>query len=153
MTERRASDWPGLFFAVGFIVLGAAALYYTDDMSTLGAVFPRAIATLMVLFSVAYVVVALWRPPSTPSLRDRGSIARRLLLVTVLIAWALFLEKTGFLATSTAAFLLLLFIGNYHPWTPLRAVVYLLASAAILFGLYAIFRFGLQVPLPTGILA
>jgi len=70
----------------------------------------------------------------------------------VFVAWSLLLERLGFLATSTVAFVALLVIANYDRWTPRMAVAYGLVGAMVLGGLYAIFRFVLQVPMPAGIL-
>jgi len=46
----------------------------------------------------------------------------------------------------------LLVIANYDRWTPRMAVTSAAVGAAVIGGLYTIFRFGLQVPLPEGIL-
>jgi len=62
------------------------------------------------------------------------------------------LEKVGFLATSIACFTAILVIANYDRWTPRSAATYAVAGAAVVGGLYAIFRFVLQVPLPEGLL-
>lgn len=69
-----------------------------------------------------------------------------------MLAWALLLNRLGFLETSLLAAVLLLVVANYDRWTPVRTAAYLAATLGIVFGLYAVFRYGLLVPLPTGAL-
>ena len=152
MTEHSRRDTASLLSAVGFIVLGAAALYHTRDMSPLGSVFPRTIASAMILFALSYVVWRWLKSHAAPGAFAGGSHLRRAALAAVMLAWALLLTRVGFLATSVAATLLLLAIANYDRWTPLRGLAYVASALGIVLGLYAVFRYGLLVPLPTGAL-
>jgi putative tricarboxylic transport membrane protein len=150
MTEQ-ARDRGGMAFCAGFIAIGALALYYTKDMTALGAVFPRTVASAMMLFSIGYLLRQWWRPAAPVQRHDRGSWARRLLLVAVMFAWAVLLDRLGFLSTSIVGFFILLAVANYDRWTRQRIVGYMFASLIILFGLYSVFHFGLQVPMPYGV--
>ena len=152
MTERPARDVASLLSAGGFIVVGVLALYYTRDMTPLGSVFPRTIASAMIIFSVIYIVWRFFKPHVGVEPPAPGSIPRRLLLVAVMVAWALLLNRIGFLVTSVVAALALLLVANWDRWTPRRAIVYALSTLALVVGLYAVFAFGLKVPLPTGAL-
>jgi hypothetical protein len=144
-------DLPGIAGSAILVAIAAAAFYFAKDFTALGSVFPRTVAVLMILFAGAYIVLALVRP-GPPKPQERGSPFRRAGLFAVMLAWSLLLQSVGFLTTSIVAFTAILLITNYDRWTPRRAVGYAAAGALLLGGLYAVFRFGLQVPLPPGIL-
>lgn len=137
--------------SAGFILLGILTLSGTGDMSPLGSVFPRTIASAMIAFSAMQIVWAWLRPPTKEPVRA-GSTRRRLLLVAIMLVWALALQTIGFFVTSVAASLLLLVVANYDRWTVARALGYVVGTLAVVGGLYALFAFGLEVPLPRGIL-
>lgn len=152
MNEPRPSrDFAGIAGAAFFIVMGALALWHSGEFSPLGSVFPRTVATLMILLSIAYIAVA-WLRPGQAQAQEPGSVWRRGALMATFVAWSMLLDPLGFLTTSIAAFVAILVIANYDRWTPRMAVTYGLVGALVLGGLYGIFRFVLQVPLPTGIL-
>lgn len=144
-------DLPGIAGSLLFMAIGTLALVYSGDFSTLGAVFPRTVATAMIVLSAIYVAVAL-RRPRTPEPRARGSASRRISLIVAMLLWSVLLDRLGFLTSSIAAFAALLAIANYDRWTPRKAVIYAAVGIAVIGGLYAIFRFGLRVPLPSGML-
>ncbi|MGN2392929.1 tripartite tricarboxylate transporter TctB family protein [Pelomicrobium sp. G1] len=146
-----ARDVPGIIGSLIFIAVGLLALYYSREFTPLGSVFPRTIASAMVLLSVVYIAVA-WLRPKAPASHQPGSVWRRAALVAVMVAWALLLDRLGFLTTSVICFATLLVISNYDRWTPAMAVAYVAAGAAVLGSLYSIFRFVLKVPLPPGVL-
>lgn len=152
MTEHSRRDIASFVSALGFIVLGGLALYYTRGMSPLGSVFPRAIGSAMIVFSAVYIVWRWFKPHLGAEVIGGGSHLRRTLLAVVMLAWALLLNRLGFLETSLLAAVLLLVVANYDRWTPVRTAAYLAATLGIVFGLYAVFRYGLLVPLPTGAL-
>lgn len=105
----------------------------------------------MIAFSAIHIVWHWFKPhPGEPP--PSGSIPRRLLLGAIMLLWALLLRHVGFVVTSTTASLLLLLVANYDRWTPARAVGYVVGTLAVVGGLYSVFAFGLEVPLPTGIL-
>jgi len=151
MSEHSRRDIASLLSAAGFIVIGAFALWGTRDMSALGSVFPRTISSAMIIFAAIYIVWR-WLKPHFTEPAETGSITRRALLVIIMLAWALLLHHVGFLSTSVVAALLLLLVANYHEWTLKRAMVYIASVVAVVGGLYSVFAFGLQVPLPEGIL-
>jgi hypothetical protein len=152
MSEPRPQrDLAGMAGAAFFIVMGTLALWNSGEFSALGSVFPRTVAVTMILLSIAYIAVS-WLRPRGVQVHPAGSIWRRTALMAAFVAWSLLLEPLGFLTTSVAAFVALLVISNYDRWTPRMAVTYGLVGAVVLGGLYGIFRFVLQVPLPAGIL-
>jgi putative tricarboxylic transport membrane protein len=151
MTDAARRDIPGIAGCVLAIAASALAIWHAKEFTPLGAVFPRTIAILMIVFSAVYIAVAILRP-QRPARPAAGSIGRRAALAAVMLAWAFLLEPVGFLATSIASYAAILVIANYDRWTPRMAVVYTIVGAFVLGALYSIFRFALQVPLPEGIL-
>ena len=151
MSDRARLDAPGIAGSVLAIVGGGLAWYHAGDFSPMGSVFPRTIAAIMMVAAAVYIAVSVLRP-SAPAARAPGSAWRRIALIVVMAAWSLLLEKVGFLATSLACFAAILVIANYDRWTPRMAALYALAGGGVVGGLYAIFRFGLLVPLPPGML-
>ena len=151
MSGRPNRDWRGIAGAAGFVLIGAAVLYFSKDFSRLGAVFPRTIGWAMVLFALACILWA-WLRPGAGVEAAKGSTLRRAALALAMLGWALLLKVVGFLASGAVAFVLLMLVANYDRWTPRRALGYLSLAAALLGGMYVIFRFGLHVPLPAGAL-
>ena len=151
MNERSRRSVVDLASAAGFILLGTLALWGTREMSPLGSVFPRTIGSAMIAFSAIYIVWG-WFKPYPGEQPPSGSTLRRLLLVVIMLLWALLLHHIGFLVTSVAASPALLLVANYDRWTPARAIGYVVGTLAVVCGLYSAFAFGLDVPLPTGIL-
>jgi len=151
MNEKLRRDTPGIAGSVVFIIIGILAFWGARDFSPLGSVFPRTMAVALVVFAAAYIAMALLRP-TAPAAMPIGSPWRRGAVMAVLLAWAFLLEHVGFLATSVVAFSALLVIANYDRWTPRMAVIYSVAGALVLCGLYWVFHQVLQVPLPEGVL-
>jgi|GEM_PF-450954 len=142
-------DVYGLAFCVLFLMVGGAIWWASIDYSELGAVFPRTIATLLILLSATNIVRVIFWPQVTEYDFD-GSNIRRLLLFFTLIVWAFTLEVFGFLTTSIVGFILILLISNYDKWTLKRALGLVLSGLFILIFLFVIFKVVLHVPLPTG---
>ena len=151
MNEKARRDIPGIAGSVVFIIIGILAYWGARDFSPLGSVFPRTMAVAMVVFSAVYIAMALLRPSAPPAL-PAGSYWRRGGVMAVLIAWSFLLGPVGFLTTSVVAYTALLVIANYDRWTPRTAVIYAVAGTLVLGGLYWVFRYVLQVPLPQGVL-
>ncbi|GAB4167350.1 MAG: hypothetical protein Fur0039_05010 [Rhodocyclaceae bacterium] len=148
---RTRRDWRGIAGSAGFLLIGAGVLVFSRDFSKLGAVFPRTIGWAMVLCSVASMLQGWFRPSAGPA-PAAGSTPRRVLLAATMLAWAMALKEVGFLASGAGAFAILMFVASYERWTPRRLLTYLSLGAALLGGMYALFRFGLRVPLPAGAL-
>jgi hypothetical protein len=148
-TKAPSGDVAGVVGCLLLIAAGIAAIVYSQDFSPLGAVFPRTIAGLMIGLGIVYLVLA-WRGRTRAEAPAGGSMARRAGVAVVVLAWALLLDRLGFLTSSAIAIALLLVIANHERWSLRNMVVYALVSAAVLGVLYSVFRFALQVPLPTG---
>jgi putative tricarboxylic transport membrane protein len=149
-TPRR--DVGGMVFAALFVLLGAYALWDTQDISPLGSVFPVTMASAMMLLSLLYIGVALARPGPARE-RDSGeSTPRRVLLVVVLFAWVASMPWLGFALSGLGGFLLLAAVAHHDPWTPRRTLVYGLVGVAVVAGFQALFAIALKVPLPKSAL-
>ena len=146
--EASRRDIPGMAYALAFSVLGGFALYFTDDMSTLGAVFPQTIASALIIFSLAYITQNLVSPGSVHPVSGEGSWARRGLLIAVMLVWVLSLNWLGFIAAGVLGFIGMILVGNYDAWSLRRVLVYALVSALIIGGFYTLFAVVLNVPLP-----
>ncbi len=149
--ETHARDVRGIIASIGVITVGAAVINATRDFSMLGAVFPRATATLMIVLAVVYIIFAL-RPRPVATQSDVGSQWRRVAMFGVMLAWALRLKPVGFLTTSLVCYCAALLISNYDRWTSRMALIYCGSGAAIVVGLFLLFSRVLDVSLPSGIL-
>jgi hypothetical protein len=145
-TDTR--DIGGMAAAVVFIAVGAIALYNTMGYADIdSAVFPRAVASGLVLSSLGYLIFALLRGPRT--VREKGgSTLRRVSLVVVMLGSVIAMPWIGFLASGIIAFLCLIVVAMHDPWTTRNRVLYPVIGIAIVAGFFALFRYGLQVPLP-----
>lgn len=150
MPETWKRDTPGITGCAIAIALGVGTLIGSRDFTDLGAVFPRTIGGLMIVFGLLYIVLALRKP--VPQARpEAGSNPRRFATMVVMLAWAFALQPVGFLFTSVCASVALLLIAQYDRWTARTAWIYALSTAVVVSGLYALFRVILQVPLPVGL--
>ncbi len=147
-------DIGGIVFSALFVLLGAYALWDTDEMSPLGRVFPFTIASTMIVLALIYIGYALLRPglPATPEAKAAESTPRRIALVVVMFAWVAAMPWLGFAAAGLGGFLLLAAVAHHDRWTRVRLLTYPLVGLAVVAGFYALFAFALQVPLPRGLL-
>lgn len=152
MSTEPRRDYGGMAFAAAFILLGVWALLETREMSSLAAVFPRTIASAMIVFAIGYIVLAVLRPLLARPSRPFESTPRRVLLGILLLAWILLMPVLGFVTTSLIAFIALTAVANYHAWTPFRLIVYPVTAVCVVAGFYALFAYALKVPLPQGLL-
>ncbi len=142
-------DIGGMLFAAGFIALAIWALSQTGRMSPLGAVFPRTIASAMIVFAASYLIIALLRP-RVPAEQASGSPLRRVVFLLMLFAWVLLLEPLGFFVASVIGFGLVCTVANYHTWDWRRVLLYIAITIAMVGGFQWLFAELLLVPLPEG---
>jgi len=162
-TSRRGRrDWPGMIGAILFILLGLWVLQQSQSMTAMGSIFPRAIGTAMIVFSICLLIVNLWprkaardgapAPEETVPPGTAESTPRRLALAGILAAWVLLLPVIGFLVTSVLAFLGILVVSNYDAWTPRRAIGYIATAVVVVAAFYLLLVEVLLVPMPAGLL-
>lgn len=131
------------------IAFALGALWFSKDMSTMGSIFPRSVAIVVLVFSVALLLRAFLSRPQRPA-AEPGSVGRRLGLVAVLLVWGLSLRWLGFIASSLLCAGALVVLAHYHAWTLKRIVAYVLVLIAIIAFFYSLFAIVLNVPLPVG---
>lgn len=146
MPEIRP-DIPGAIGSAVMVLLGASAIWAARDYSDLGAVFPRTVGALLVALGCVYILLVLIGRTRRATGSD-GSSMRRTLVAVVMVAWGFTLGPLGFLPSGAAAMAALLLISQHERWTLRTAVLYGLSTSVILFGMYALFKLALQVPLP-----
>lgn len=135
--------------ASAMIVFALGALWFSKDMSTMGSIFPRSVAIVVLIFSAALLVRAFVSRPTLP-VAEPGSVGRRLGLVAVLLVWGLSLRWLGFIASSLLCAGALVWLAHYHAWTLKRVAAYALVLIAIIAFFYTLFAIVLNVPLPVG---
>lgn len=150
MSTEAWRDYGGMLFAAGFIALGAWALWEARTFTTHGAIFPRAIASAMIACAIAYILVAFARPLFAKPRTGSESTPRRLLFAVLMFAWIALIPVLGFAVASLLAFVVLMVVANYDPWTPFRVIVYAMTAVCVVAGFYVLFAYGLKVPLPEG---
>lgn len=146
MPEIRP-DIPGAIGSGLMVLLGAGAIWAARDYSDLGAVFPRTVGALLVALGCVYILLVLIGRTRRVTGSD-GSSMRRSLVAVVMLAWGFALGPLGFLPSGVAAMTALLLVAQHERWTLRTALLYGLSSSVILFGMYALFKHVLQVPLP-----
>ncbi len=133
-----------------FIFVGVLALWDTLDYADADSyVFPRTVAGSMIVFCIASIGWSLARPFDRQARGPESTVRRVGLVISMLIA-ALLMPYTGFLISGLAAFLAIIMLAMYDPWSPGRLFIYPLVGAAVVLGFYFLFSKVLLVPLPAG---
>lgn len=149
-TGRRRADFAGAAVA-GLAVLAAGAAW-RDTMTMVDAdsyIFPRAVISAMVFFSVCLIIHSFTRAKAAAA-EAGGSTVRRVLLTGVMLAGAAMMPYAGFMVSGLFVFAVLMCVSMHEPWTRRRMTVYPAAGIAIVTGFYFLFADILLVPLPDG---
>lgn len=148
-------DVGGMVCAALFILVGVACLYETTQMTDPDSyVFPRMVIAGLMGLSLVLLVTSLLKPP--PQVIEeaesglRPSNARRILLVASMMGAALLMPFVGFLLSGLGAFIALMLLAQYDPWTKAKLLLYSVVSLAIVCGFFGVFSYLLNVPLPEG---
>lgn len=151
--SKRHRDVGGMVTAAFFILLGAVLYYDTTTMLDRDSyVFPRAVIAAMIGLSLAVIIMNLVRPEAETGGPERGSVVRRAGLVVAMVAAIALMPVLGFVVSGLIAFMIIMVLAMYDPWTRFRLIVYPVVGIAIVVGFYVLFKEVLYVPLPTGIL-
>lgn len=130
------------------MIVGAVTLFDTLSYSDVDSkVFPRAAAILLILASVISIVLTLLKPVADEGFGS-GTWWRRVLLVSAMLTACLLMPKLGFVTSSAIAFLGALLAAMHDQWTVRNACVYIVSGLIVVGGFYALFQYGLNVPLP-----
>lgn len=139
-------DWPGVAVALACIVLGVWVLYEANGFTPFAAIFPRIVAIVMILASTAWVVVvALGRGRRLEPVG--GSLWRPLALIAVGAAWAFLIPVLGFLGAGLVGFVGAMVVAKFHSWSLRSWLAHLALAAVVTVSAYALFAWGLNVPL------
>lgn len=140
-------DWAGAVGCAVLVLLGSGAIVAAREFSDLGAVFPRTIGALLVVFGLVWLgLFARGRTRAQAALE--GSSWRRAGVAITMLAWAFALPPLGFLPASAAACAALLLLSRHGRWTLPALLIQALATGLLLVGLYVLFQHVLRVPLP-----
>lgn len=150
-TQRVSARGSDACLAIVMLGIALGALWFSNDMSIMASVFPRTIASLVLVFSAALLLRSLLGKPTRPR-PEPGSVARRLGLIVVLLVWSLALKWLGFVTSSLLSATCLALLSHYHGWTPRRAAGYAVVLLLIIGLFYGLFAILLNVPLPVGLL-
>ena len=152
--EQTPRDVSGMLMAVAFILIAALALWDTTNMADPDSyVFPSAVAVAMIVFSITLIVWNLVHPAGSKAQAVAGaSTPRRIGLVAAMLISAALMPYLGFLVSGLAAFVAIMLVAMYDPWTRFRKIVYPLVCVGVVLGFYTVFAKVLLVPLPVGLL-
>ena len=149
-TTEPQRDVGGIVIAALFVLLGCVTWWDTFDYTDADSfVFPRTVAGMMVVLSLALITINLVRPV-TPEQAQPGSTIRRVGLVGAMLGAGALMPFLGFLLSGLLAYLCILVLAMYDPWTRLRLIVYPLVGAAVVVGFHFLFLKVFLVPLPVG---
>ena len=151
--ERR--DVGGMVTAAVFILIAVIAVWDTTTMVDADSyVFPRAVAIAMIVFCLLLIAWSLLRPAGVAGDAPAQGVStvRRVGLVMAMLAASLLMPWLGFLLSGFIAFVSIMLLAMYDPWTRFRLLVYPLVCIAFVVGFYFLFARLLLVPLPVGAL-
>ena len=135
-----------LFIILGVVVINDTTTYVDAD----SYVFPRTIAITLIALSLVLVILNVLRPGATEDAQGPGSTPRRIGLVLAMLAAGAIMPYLGFFVSGLAAFIAIMALAMYDPWTRRRIVLFGLTCVGIVAGFYGLFAGLLQVPLPVG---
>ena len=143
-----AGRMPHLIAALIAFIIGAYALYETQEMSNLGSVFPTTAGIVCLLGAFAIAALSFRSPAVAPEAAAQMGWARFAAVAAVLLGWALLLKPLGFLLTSVAGMLAIFFITKREPIRLDWAIYHVLAALFLLGGSYLLLVEVLRVALP-----
>ena len=111
--------------------------------------FPWIITACLLVLSMALLVQGLRARRATPDAADTaGSLRSPTVFLVLFVAYVAVLPLTGFVIASVPFFAVLVWLYGERRWG--RICAYAVAVPVVL---VLVFRHGLQIPLPTGVLA
>lgn len=151
----KVHDPVGTIVAGLFIALGAAVMIESRSMTALGAVFPIAIASTMIVVSVVLIVRNLvlgLRGSRSAAAGEAGSVVRRVLLVAVMAGWIALLPVLGFFTASLIGYFAAMAVATWERLSLGELALLLVIGLGILAGFTLLMADVLLIPLPRGIL-
>lgn len=144
-------DIPAVFISVIFAGIGFYVFVSAESFTRLGAIFPKFVAILLIALSLIAAFVGITR---RDHLRPARIVPMRpVLIAVVMILWIAVLPKIGFVLSGIIAFLAIALVIPEATAPRTRTFVQtLIAAIVIVSSFYFLLRYGLNVPLPRGIL-
>jgi putative tricarboxylic transport membrane protein len=114
VAPARHRDMVAIGFGAAFVLIGALVLFDTRGMSPMGSVFPRAIAIILILLSLAMIGLGfLGRSVRAPKPEPEAATRRRISLGVIFGAWVIAIPFLGFAASGLIAFLAMMFVAEH----------------------------------------
>jgi hypothetical protein len=144
-------DMPAVVIAAIFAGIGLYVFVSAEAFTSLGAIFPKFVAILLMALSLLAAFVGITRRDHLRPTRNFP--IRPVLVAAVMILWIAVLPRMGFVLSGILAFLAIsVVIPGTTASRPRTLVQTLIASIVIVSSFYFLLRYGLNIPLPRGIL-
>ncbi len=149
MNDRK-SNLPSLVVSIFFIAVALITFYDTLSYGDIDSkVFPRTAATILLIgATISLILQLLNRLPTEEGITFNNWWKRVVLIGTMLVACSV-MFYTGFLIASMIAFMGCMFAAKHAHWSIKKTAFNIIFGLIILVGFYALFQYGLDVPLNT----
>lgn len=139
----------GLF--VAFYVIMESGKFPEDNVLLMGpSFFPRILAVLMLIMSIALIVIALMGKSAKNAekldIRDPG-IQRSIIALVATVIYLLLFKRLGFIIGSIIYLMFLMYLLKLRNYVKM-----VLVSVGVSLAVYYIFRVALSITLPLGLL-
>lgn len=150
MSSQKRVDVGAVAIAALLFLMAGVALWESFQFSLLGSIFPRVIATILLLCSaLAFVLGLLGRRPVSKGIPLDG-VARSILLILTVLAWTALFEPLGFVVSGVASFVVIALIADRDPLTMRRVILYAVVALVVVNAFDLLFLNVLKVTLPRG---
>lgn len=151
MEKAREFDTGGLIVAAGAFLCGLYVMWEAQDFTMLGSVFPKFVAILLLVVSLALAAAIVLRR-QRPAKPIDGSLARRAGLALALVVWTALIPVLGFAPASVLGFVAVGLVSKYETWTARNWAAFAATAVIGVVVFCFIFTAFLKVPLPGGLL-
>ncbi|MER0240204.1 tripartite tricarboxylate transporter TctB family protein [Fulvimarina sp. MAC8] len=159
--SKIVHDPRGTLVAAGFVALGIVLIYTSQSMTAMGSVFPITISAAMAILGLVLIArnVFLGVRGITPESNalgeggvEGGSILRRVLFISAMVAWIALLPVLGFFVTSVIAYFAIMLVAIHERPSFKEIVLLPVLGFAVLLGFYLLMSRVLLIPMPRGLL-
>ena len=147
MTKLR-QQWRQALVALLGISLGAFAISQTPAMSELGRVFPMTAGLIAIAASLGVLAQIAIRPSAESGADGGTDYVRAGLFAATMLAWALLLDRVGFVPTSAVAVVLVAVIARRDRMSVRSIMAHAAAGVALILGFSWLLAEVLNVRLP-----
>lgn len=146
--SRFANQWRLALVAVLGIGLGAFAVSQTNSMSELGRVFPITASLIAISAGLGVLAQIVLRPTAEIAENEKIDYIRAGLFAATMLAWALSLDRFGFVPTSSMAVVAVAVITRREPMSKTSILVHAVAGVVLVLGFSLLLSEVLNVRLP-----